>query len=756
MTIHRLLDVGDAYQNKGDIDCSANPDFPAADNGHVYRVTVAGKIGGASGRDVAVKDLLQCNVDGSASGDQATVGANWSIVPDKNPDAVSGPASSTDDDLAAFDGASGKLIKSGGAVSRSAVASIISGAAPKPAVTVAGALSVTSEVTPAQITADQNDYNPGLSGNAVLRLSSDDNRTVTGMTGGGAGVVAIVQNVGAFTLSFPAEDANSTAANRFATTLSLPAGGAALFQYDNTVSRWRIISGSNGVENLLGWVDASEYPTIQAAVDANAGKKIYIPPGVYALGGTALTIDDAGTEIMGAGIFETVIQQSDAAGVIFQPPDPVNDSFINSVAISNLTIQYTSGGTEATKIGLQMIKTNLARVDNIIITGFHHGMRVARANASKFTKFHIASGIDAPTTAGSASLILDGAPHTGSTFQRTIASTFSDFYINAGAGYADANTVNYCIKFLCGDGIVFSDAYIAGGLNGILIQPENNLSFTGINMFKGIYHDGVNDTNNGVVIDPPSSGTGVIGSLEFIGCIFANYNDATESVAFRCRAPVGRLVLDSATRLSGADVGFEFTGDDGGSIIKNDAHIAGCAIPIRMGAPQIGHGEMTLTSATSLELLGGGLAGPLLIRTSDADSYPAALSVDIHANGYPAGFTEFTWESGIFQMPSVSTSFELLDLGDRFYGDILAHLCVVDGSSQNAVEYGRIEWDGTEMRYARGLRESEGNCVISSSAPFGHDDVNLKLLVRVSNSSGGVVNNCRLQVKFKGVWRKKT
>lgn len=70
----------DAYVNKGVIDCSANPNYPAADSGWTYRVSVAGKIGGASGINVEAGDLLMCNVDSTASGNQATVGANWSIV----------------------------------------------------------------------------------------------------------------------------------------------------------------------------------------------------------------------------------------------------------------------------------------------------------------------------------------------------------------------------------------------------------------------------------------------------------------------------------------------------------------------------------------------------------------------------------------------------------------------------------------------------------------------------------------------------
>lgn len=99
---------------KGSIDCSTNPDYPAADAGHVYRVSVAGKIGGASGPNVEVGDRLECFVDETASGDHATVGGNW-IVSQVNIDgAVVGPTSSVDGELALFDGTSGRQIKRAG------------------------------------------------------------------------------------------------------------------------------------------------------------------------------------------------------------------------------------------------------------------------------------------------------------------------------------------------------------------------------------------------------------------------------------------------------------------------------------------------------------------------------------------------------------------------------------------------------------------------------------------------------------------
>lgn len=65
---------------KGVIDCSANPNYPAADAGAVYKVSVAGKIGGGSGPNVEAGDTLYCITDGTASGTHAGVGANWVIA----------------------------------------------------------------------------------------------------------------------------------------------------------------------------------------------------------------------------------------------------------------------------------------------------------------------------------------------------------------------------------------------------------------------------------------------------------------------------------------------------------------------------------------------------------------------------------------------------------------------------------------------------------------------------------------------------
>ena len=64
---------------RGPIDCSLNPNYPASNKGDRWEVTVAGKIGGALGIDVQVYDEIVCKTT-SVSGDQAAVGANFYVV----------------------------------------------------------------------------------------------------------------------------------------------------------------------------------------------------------------------------------------------------------------------------------------------------------------------------------------------------------------------------------------------------------------------------------------------------------------------------------------------------------------------------------------------------------------------------------------------------------------------------------------------------------------------------------------------------
>jgi hypothetical protein len=108
------ISTNDAMIFKGAIDCSTNPNYPAADRGWVYKISVAGRIGGASGPVVEVNDTIICGTDGTAAGTHASVGGNWNILQTNIVDAsilVTGPTSATSGNFAMFDGTTGKIVK---------------------------------------------------------------------------------------------------------------------------------------------------------------------------------------------------------------------------------------------------------------------------------------------------------------------------------------------------------------------------------------------------------------------------------------------------------------------------------------------------------------------------------------------------------------------------------------------------------------------------------------------------------------------
>jgi len=109
-------------------------------------------------------------------------------------------------------------------------------------------IAFSGDISPPQITSDQNDYNPtGLSTASTLRLDTDANsgagRSVTGLQGGADGRIILVHNVGSNPLRLKSENASSSAANRFSFPFDVVLGSkrSATLQYDSTSSRWRLV-----------------------------------------------------------------------------------------------------------------------------------------------------------------------------------------------------------------------------------------------------------------------------------------------------------------------------------------------------------------------------------------------------------------------------------------------------------------------------------------------------------------------------------
>lgn len=95
---------------KGSQDCSGNPNYPAASAGDAYIVSVAGKIGGASGTTVEAGDLYTASAD-NAGGTQASVGTSW-VVTQANVVLGTGVATA----LAIAVGSAGAIVVNGGAL----------------------------------------------------------------------------------------------------------------------------------------------------------------------------------------------------------------------------------------------------------------------------------------------------------------------------------------------------------------------------------------------------------------------------------------------------------------------------------------------------------------------------------------------------------------------------------------------------------------------------------------------------------------
>ncbi len=117
-----------------------------------------------------------------------------------------------------------------------------------------GYIQWNSILSPAQITSNQNDYNPtgwqnggAPNGASIIRINTDASRNLTSLTGGAAGRLTIVHNVGSFDLVIKNDDGSTgTAANRFKINadITLQPDEGLLFWYDATTARWRALTNA--------------------------------------------------------------------------------------------------------------------------------------------------------------------------------------------------------------------------------------------------------------------------------------------------------------------------------------------------------------------------------------------------------------------------------------------------------------------------------------------------------------------------------
>ena len=116
--------------------------------------------------------------------------------------------------------------------------------------TVSGAFVSSGTLSPAQITSNQNDYAPtGFSTAFLLNLTTDADRTVTGLAGGATGRMIFLLNGGSFNITLAANSGSSSSANRFFMNqdLVLPSKAGVLLVYGGaawTVANSNIVAST--------------------------------------------------------------------------------------------------------------------------------------------------------------------------------------------------------------------------------------------------------------------------------------------------------------------------------------------------------------------------------------------------------------------------------------------------------------------------------------------------------------------------------
>ncbi len=137
------------------------------------------------------------------------------------------------------------------------------------------------EVSPSQITSDQNNYNPSALAN--WRLNTDATRNITGIAGTATGRVIKITNVGSNSIVLNNESASSTAGNRIHTAtgsdITLLADQSVQLFYDNTTARWRDSAQPSG--------KIANGQLTNSSITLNAGTNFGISaPGAMSLGST--------------------------------------------------------------------------------------------------------------------------------------------------------------------------------------------------------------------------------------------------------------------------------------------------------------------------------------------------------------------------------------------------------------------------------------------------------------------------------------
>lgn len=286
-------------------------------------------------------------------------------------------------------------------------------------------LLLTGTISPAQLTANQNDYAPSnIALATTLRLTSDASRNITGLADARDGVVKVIVNVGTNPIVLKAGDTNSLAVNRFdfASDITLQGKQSATVRYDATDGRWKLLSQTAGSAVSAGAVTAQ---TLSASA-----------LGMSIVNGTLVATASAGTLTIAiktlAGADPT---SSDPVHIIFRSATATDGSF----TVLSLTAATSFSVSSGSSLGVVATSTPV----KVWVVGFNDGgtFRLGVINCLNGTDIYALSGWDiaSSTAEGGA-----GAADSAQTFYTGAAVTSKAFatlgYLTWEAGLAAVGT----------------------------------------------------------------------------------------------------------------------------------------------------------------------------------------------------------------------------------------------------------------------------------------------------------------------------
>lgn len=220
--------------------------------------------------------------------------------------------------------------------------------------------TLSGDVTPAQITSDQDDYNPTNANKATrLRISSDTSRSITGFAALPNGRHIILRNIGSANIVLTNQGGSSTAANRFdlgSDFTLIPAAGCIL-QYDGTSLRWAMVASSRppggGGEGGGTVTNTGGDLTSNSLVLGAGGADTKTVAGITSNGAGKIVLGVAGTTV---GSID--LKNATSGTVTIHPPTGALSTADITTPIGTVTLATLAGAESLTNKKLGSLTTN--------------------------------------------------------------------------------------------------------------------------------------------------------------------------------------------------------------------------------------------------------------------------------------------------------------------------------------------------------------------------------------------------------------